>query len=341
MFKFNQDGTILDYIPAEGFDTFVSSKEFLSRKITDILPMDVAAKALDKIQAAITSKGIQTFEYSLPMPTGSVHYEARMVITDDGNVFAVVRNVSERVRAETERGQLLGTLERRNTQLRAAAEISKSCNSILDPALLIKHAVDLILQGFDLYYVGMFLVDEKSGKAILRAGTGRAGEQMLAEGHSLDLDELSMVGWSIVHAAPRIAQQADQDAVRKRNPLLPLTRSELAIPLISRERIIGALTVQDKHPNAFSPEDIAILQTMIDQLAVAIENANLFDAARNEIAERQRVETELQRQRDFAVQIMNTLGQGVTVTDKDGCFEFVNPAYARMLGCSHSSAIMA
>jgi len=141
-----------------------------------------------------------------------------------------------------------------------------------------------------------------------------------------------MVAWSINHRTARIAQHADMDEVWQRNPHLPETRSEMAVPLLVRGEAIGALTIQSQVESAFREEDIATLQAMADQLAIAIDNARLFTAGQQELAERQRAERALQQERDFAVQVMNALGQGVTVTNVDGRFEFVNPAYAALLG---------
>ncbi|MBN1261846.1 MAG: GAF domain-containing protein, partial [Anaerolineae bacterium] len=171
-------------------------------------------------------------------------------------------------------------LERRAAYLQASAEVSRATTSILDPEQLISQAVDLIRERFGLYYVGLFLVDHAGEWAVLRAGTGGAGRMMLARQHRLAVGPGSMVGWSIQNAAPRIALEAGEDAVRLATPELPETRSEAAIPLRSRETVIGALTVQHHQAGAFDDDAIAALQTMADQLAVALENARLLAQSR-------------------------------------------------------------
>ena len=144
---------------------------------------------------------------------------------------------------------------------------------------LLPFVVNLIQQRFNLYYVGLFLVDEARQNAILRAGTGEAGRLMLEHQHLLSLDDRSMIGWSIQHQVPRIALDVGEDAVRFNNPDLPDTRSELALPLVSRGQVLGAMTVQSVEAAAFNEQDIAILQTMSDQVATAIANAQLFEQA--------------------------------------------------------------
>jgi PAS domain S-box-containing protein len=196
----------------------------------------------------------------------------------------------------TERERLLTDLERRSAQLQTAAEVSHAASGTLDLNKLIQQVVGLARERFDLYYAGLFLVDETSKWAVLRAGTGEAGEKMLAQGHKLGIGGTSMVGWCVANKQARIALDVGEEAVRFDNPLLPATRSELALPLVSRDQAIGALTIQSTHEAAFSEEDISVLQTMADQLANAIANARLYDQAQREIAERKRAEEALARQ---------------------------------------------
>ncbi|GAB4527092.1 MAG: hypothetical protein Fur0018_12580 [Anaerolineales bacterium] len=167
-------------------------------------------------------------------------------------------------------------LEERTTLLRASSEVAGAVSNILNVDALITQVVNTIQNRFRLYYVGLFLVAPDEQWAILRAGTGLAGEKMLARGHRIQIGS-GMVGWSILHGQPRIAQIAESDAVRVTAPELPDTRSEAALPLRSRGRTLGALTVQSTVPNAFDEDTLSILQTMADQIAVALDNARLFD----------------------------------------------------------------
>jgi GAF domain-containing protein/HAMP domain-containing protein len=167
-------------------------------------------------------------------------------------------------------------LKRRSDYLAASAEVARAAASILETDRLITQVVELIRERFDLYYVGLFLVDETGQWAVLRAGTGRAGQAMLARGHKLRIGGDSMIGWSIANAQVRIALEAGADAVRLATAALPDTRSEAALPLHSRGRVIGALTVQSAQPQAFDQDTSTALQTMADQIAIALENARLF-----------------------------------------------------------------
>jgi PAS domain S-box-containing protein len=111
-----------------------------------------------------------------------------------------------------------------------------------------------------------------------------------------------------------------------------ISASIIAAPLFSRDRVIGLISAQSYTLNAFDEKDIRLLQGIASQVSIAIENSRLYSAAQQEIKERLRAEMDLQRERDFAVQVMNTLGQGVAVSSLDSVYEYINPAYAAMLG---------
>jgi GAF domain-containing protein len=171
----------------------------------------------------------------------------------------------------------------RAIQLQAAAEISSAATSLLDLDELLPLAVELIRERFGLYYAGIFFLE--GDEVVLRAGSGEAGRRMLEQNHRLPVGEGSMIGWCVAHNQARIALDVGQEAVRFDNPFLPQTRSEMALPLNSRGRVVGAMTIQSSLPAAFDEPDVAVLQIMADQLANAIENARLFSEREDALAE--------------------------------------------------------
>jgi len=189
----------------------------------------------------------------------------------------------ERLKTQTK------NLERRLVQIRTAAEISRTLGTILDPQDLLIQVANLIQSRFDLYYVGVFLLDENHRFAVLSAGTGEAGEQMMAEQHQLSVGGSSMVGWATSHGEPRISQNVGEELIRYKNPHLPQTRSEMALPLAIGNQISGAISVQSVEANAFDQDDIVILQSIADSLAIALENARLFEQFEKSLKEIQQL----------------------------------------------------
>jgi len=174
--------------------------------------------------------------------------------------------------------QSLSGLTRRARLLKAAAEVSRTISSILEPETLLARTVDIICDAYGFYYAGIFLIETlPDGKqwAVLKAGRGKAGRLMIEHNHKLEVGGRSMVGACTALNEARIALDVGKEAVWFNNPFLPDTRSEMALPLAVGNTVMGALTVQSVEEAAFTDEDISSLQAMADQLAVAINNARL------------------------------------------------------------------
>jgi GAF domain-containing protein len=201
----------------------------------------------------------------------------------------MMRNSLEEQVAERTR-----VLEQRTNYLQAAIEVSRATSSILDTQQLIQNAVDLVREQFDLYYVGLFLIDTTGNWAVLRTGTGDAGKALIARGHRIRYGQ-GMIGWSIANAQPRLAGDVEEDIVRLPIPELPETRSEAAIPLRSRGRVLGALTVQSDRSDAFGEIEITIFQALADQLAIALDNANLIAESQQAVKETQHAYGQISR----------------------------------------------
>jgi GAF domain-containing protein len=178
-------------------------------------------------------------------------------------------------------------LKKRATQLEAVSSVARTIASVQDIDTLLPKITRLVGEQFGFYHVGIFLLDQQRRNAILSAANSPGGERMLDRQHRLPLDSHSIVGYSASHGEPRIALDVGADSVYFNNPDLPDTRSEMAVPLRVAGNVIGALDVQSMETNAFSQEDISVLATLADQIAIAIENARLFGEARKALNESQ------------------------------------------------------
>ena len=178
-------------------------------------------------------------------------------------------------------------LKKRATQLEAVSSVARTIASVQDIDTLLPAITRLVSQQFGFYHVGIFLLDQQRRNAVLSAANSQGGRQMLGRQHSLPLDSHSIVGYATLHGEPRIALDVGTDSIYFNNPDLPDTRSEMAIPLRVAGEVIGALDVQSTEANAFSQEDINVLTTLADQVAIAIENARLFGEAKKALGESQ------------------------------------------------------
>lgn len=184
-------------------------------------------------------------------------------------------------------------LARRSTHLETAAQVARDAAAIRDVGQLLDQTVRLISERFGFYHAGIFLVDETGEYAVLQAASSAGGRRMLAREHKLKVGEVGIVGYVAEAGEPRIALDVGRDATFFDNPDLPDTRSEMALPLKSQEGVIGVLDVQSMEPEAFTGEDVAVLQTLADQITVAISNAQLFRRVQESLETERRLSGEL------------------------------------------------
>lgn len=195
------------------------------------------------------------------------------------------RTLADQAATALEGLRLLEQTQIRARRLAATNEVSRAASSILNPDILLPLVVEQVHDAFGYYHVQVFLVDEMGEWAVLRASTGEVGQKLLASGHKLEVGSQSVIGQVTASGEPFIVRDTDTDPLHKRNELLPNTRSEMALPLKTGDRVIGAIDVQSTEPNAFDLEAQAILQSLAGEIAVTMENAQLFQEIQDRVAE--------------------------------------------------------
>ena len=204
-------------------------------------------------------------------------------------VTSLENRVEERTSDLASRSRELETanvrIQRRAAQFEALAQVTQTITAIRDIQQLLPNITKVISEKFGFYHVGIFLLDEINQFAVLSAANSEGGKRMLDRNHRLRVGEEGIVGYAAATGKPRIAMDVGEDAVFFNNQDLPDTHSEMALPLISKNIIVGALDVQSTETQAFTNEDIQMLSLLADQVSLAIENARLFDETRKALAE--------------------------------------------------------
>ena len=193
-------------------------------------------------------------------------------------------------RLETLQNSLEQQVVERTKQLSATNEVGRVAASSLDPEQLLAKVIPLIPEQFGYYFAAIYLVDSSGKWAELKEATGEAGRVLKQNHHRLEIAGKNMVGSAIRELSPRIAQIASEEKQRFENPLLPYTRSEMALPLMVGDRVLGALNVQSTRESDFGPQVIETMQNMAGQVAIALENARLFQEAQQIIKEMRAVQ---------------------------------------------------
>jgi len=193
--------------------------------------------------------------------------------------------------------QQVETLDRRARYLEATSKVARDTASVLDLPVLLNRSINLVNENFDFYRQGLFLVDPSGEWIELNAVSGEDTDETFASDFRLRIGSEGIVGQVAASGTIYVAQDVTIDPLYISDESTTLTRSELALPLHSRGELIGVLDVQSTSVNAFSDEDIAVLQTLADQLALAITNARYFKEAEENLDVLQRAYGELSREK--------------------------------------------
>jgi GAF domain-containing protein len=180
-------------------------------------------------------------------------------------------NLETRVEERTEE------LNRRSLQLEASAQVARSAASVHSLHDLLDNVVNQISERFGYDHTGLFFVDSSGRFLVMQATSSEGGKRLQERNFKLEIGRQGLVGYAAYQKRPRIVQDVTEDSAFIRVAELAETRSEVALPLIVRDQLIGVLDIQSNAKNAFSIDAVSNLQTMADQIALAIDNTILLE----------------------------------------------------------------
>ena len=227
------------------------------------------------------------------------------------NLNAMTKNLSELINDLEQRvADRTSGLTKKTDQLRAASYIARQTADVQQLSAILEIVVDAVTNQFGYYHAGIYLMNETGNEAILQAASSEGGKRMVERGEAVDISTPGLIGHVASQKRARIAVDIGADPVFFNNPDLPMTRSEIALPLIIRDKVLGILEIQSDQPQAFRAEDIDVFQTLADQVAVAIDNARLLGESQAALMQLEAVSSH--RTRDAWNQKL--VGQGLAFT---------------------------
>jgi GAF domain-containing protein len=239
----------------------------------------------------------------------------------NANLQSLIKDRNELEQKVNERTAIL---TKKTNQLQAASYIARQTAEVQDLPILLNTVTELVTDQFDFYHTGIFLINESGDQAVLHAASSAGGRRMIERGYSLAVGRQGLVGLVADKKKPRIGLDIGTDAVFFNNPDLPMTRSEVALPLLIRNRVIGILDIQSDQPQAFTNDDVDVLQTLADQVAVAIENARLLNESQATLTQLEAL-TSI-RTREAWSQKLSSKGRAFTYTPLGLRAEKLSPA---------------
>ncbi len=229
----------------------------------------------------------------------------------------------------TRRSRLLeNEADERTRAIMITADIGKLTTGARDVDMMLRQVTNLIIERFNFYHALVFLVDPSGRQAKLHAASGPSGDELMTRGHSLLITVPSVVTKVITKGETVTVSDTDIDPIHRRNELMPNTRSEIGVPMRASGQVIGALNIHSAQPNAFKLADATVFQTVADQLAIAVENARLFQRAARDLQDIETLNRQLTgeawrnyltgRSPSAPVGFASTGGAVVPITPSDG-----------------------
>ncbi|MCI0397366.1 MAG: GAF domain-containing protein [Chloroflexi bacterium] len=278
------------------------SQQEAFRDITNTLTLNAVVALTALIVAGLASLFVTR---SIARPLGELAATARQIEAGDLSVRASVEREDEigslAQAFNTMTGQLrqlIGVLEQRVAErtraLETSVQVSRNLSTILDQNTLMFEVVQQVQSAFDYYHAQIYLFDEAHQNLVLMAATGEAGRQLRLRGHKL-LRGQGLVGRAAQTNEVVLAPDVTSEPGWLPNPLLPDTKAEVAVPIASGHSVLGVLDVQHSQVNALNDGDAALLRSIADQVAIALQNARLFEQAKHQAEQELFINTISQR----------------------------------------------
>jgi signal transduction histidine kinase/putative methionine-R-sulfoxide reductase with GAF domain len=184
-------------------------------------------------------------------------------------------NLEETVRQRSEE------LDRRAGQLQTSLAVVQRIHLILDLDTLLDQVVEIIKEQYGYDYVGVFLLDESDAYVAARAGTGQAGQRLCVQNFRVKVGSDNVLGWVAQYRRLERVDDVELDNRLTRLPGIEHTRSELALPLTMGKKLLGVLDIQSEQLRPFLLDDLPVLESLANQVAIAIQNSSLYQGERS------------------------------------------------------------
>lgn len=264
---------------ATGKTIIVSDVETDERFLDHNTPIEFRSLMVAPIQSG--KEGLGTISIQSGQPYAFTQNDSRLLSTLGTEAAIAIENA--RLFEATQQGL---------KEVNALYQITRKLAGSLDTNQLMRDVVDLLQQNFGYYHAQIYLLDAANKKFVMEYGSGETGAKMLKSEHRLPMG-VGIVGHVAETALPFYTNDVDEVLFFVRNPLLPHTQSELAVPVKIEEKVVGVLDIQNAPPNIFTDRDLQLMLVIADQFAVAIHQANLYANLQESLTHEQAMRTQL------------------------------------------------
>jgi PAS domain S-box-containing protein len=212
---------------------------------------------------------------------------------------SLLRTLGNQAAIALENARLLENTQQALKETNALYYINRRLNA-LNVDELLKDAVELLKTNFGYYHVQVYIIDPSTNGLTLRAATGEIGRQLCGRRHYLCAGT-GIVGYAAEKVLPFFTNNVDETPFFIRNPLLPDTKAEMAVPIQSREKVQGILDIQQTDHKPFAQRDVQLVTAVADQLAIALQKAELYEHLQISLQQEKTIRSQLVQNERLAI----------------------------------------
>ncbi len=317
MFHIRKDGTLLDYKASKAIKTYVPPSEFLGKKVSEVLPADVAGLIMHNIEQALKTGNVQVSEYQLQMQDGGHDYEGRIVAASNDEVFGIVRDITEHKQTDV-------ALQKAHRRLSVLYAIDRAASQSLNLNEILGEALNATMQALKVDAIGIYFLEQDGENMTLLKHCGLP-KKFVENVQRIKLGE-GVSGRAVAERKPVVLNVSEYPTKRLVSLIIEEGFQTIAgTPLLSGGKVFGSIILGTKRINAFPPEEIELMASVGMQLGLAIQNALLYEKVQKELAERKKAEEKYRNLFDNAY-------DAIITTDLEDRFTSWNKAAEKLFG---------
>jgi signal transduction histidine kinase len=231
---------------------------------------------------------------------GTISIQSDSANAFDAGEVTLLETLGTQVSIGIDNAYLLESTQQNLKEINILYRISQDLAGSLDPDQLMKDVAELLQQNFGYHHVMIYVVDDENGNLVARQGSGKVATHLVTQEYRVPVGK-GIIGHVAITGKPFLTNDVEGVLFYFHHPDLADVKSELTVPITIDDQVIGILDVQQTSSHLFTKRQLDLLVAVADQLAVALQKANLYNNLQSSLAQEKAMRTKLIRNERLAI----------------------------------------